>query len=71
MTSPIQPSPDVVDTAEPSQTHTSPVACKVVAFVLVDADSFMHYPPELVDRERFERDAPSWGEVMRHMAARV
>lgn len=71
VTSPIQPSPDVVDTAEPSQTHTSPVACKVVAFVLVDADSFMHYPPELVDRERFERDAPSWGEVMRHMAARV
>lgn len=65
----LRPSPDVI--APSTSSSSDDPACTVVVFAPVDEDSFMHYPPELVERGRFERRAPSYGEVFEQMGRRV
>ena len=67
VTSPIQPSPDVVDASRAA----SSAACTVACFVRKDALSFMRYPKSLAARGRFDVEGPSFGEVFEHLARRV
>ena len=67
VTSPIQPSPDVVDASRAA----SSAACTVACFARKDALSFMRYPKSLAARGRFDVEGPSFGEVFEHLARRV
>ena len=67
------PSPDVDDVVTIAPSPDDDVVtrrCALVAFVPYEKDSYLHYP-EGIDGARFERAAPSYGEVWEHVARRV